>query len=118
MTTNVRTVSAGRRANVSRTQRTQNAFEVKAYLEALRPYSGLLFAVLMILLLVTFKGKLIALVDHQIESVSVHGSLNQVSAQDVSSKISPWLQSSFLTADLVEIKTQVDSLPWVLDSTV
>ncbi|TNC81579.1 MAG: hypothetical protein C9356_08285 [Oleiphilus sp.] len=120
MATNAKVLPRGSGARMLASQSTEsNRREaLSLYLQSIRPYAGLLSGTLLLITLFVFKGHLIAMVDHEISSISVSGELNKVSAEQVSSKISPWLESSFLMADLNAIKTQVDSLPWVRESTV
>lgn len=94
------------------------ATELGASLQRVKPYLGLLGAMLMLVLLYAQKSHLIALVDHQISEISVSGELNKLSSTEVSTALQPWLGSSFLTADLDAIKVQVQSLPWVHHSEV
>lgn len=118
MATNARALSANTAARMSRSKSEESTGSLRLYLEAIRPYSAILAALFLFVAIVVFKGHLIALVDHEISSISVSGELKKVTPDQVSGKISPWLNTSFLTADLNEIKRQVDSLPWVKSATV
>lgn len=84
----------------------------------LKAHIGLLLAVCAMLFMYVAKGPLIALVDSKIAEITVQGELQQLSASDVSGKVSPWLDGSFLTADLDAIKAEVESLAWVKAATV
>ncbi|GEM_PF-409239 len=122
MATNVRGSVASRGASFARQNTKAKASgdvsSLVVMLSVFKPYAGILATLFALIVLASFKTELIALVDHNIEQISVHGELNKVDATVISDKISPWLQGSFLTADLNEIKAQVDSLPWVKSSTV
>jgi cell division protein FtsQ len=119
--TNIRSSVASRGASIvsqSKMKKLPSVGSLSVISAVFKPYAGILAVLFIMLMLATFKTELLGLVDHNIEQISVHGELNKVDAGAVSEKISPWLQGSFLTADLNEIKTQVDELPWVKTSTV
>lgn len=120
MATNAKVLPRGRGARMVSSQSADRSARetLSLYLNAIKPFAGLLTGMVLLIALLLFKGELIGMIDHEISSISVSGELNKVSAEQVSSKISPWLESSFLTADLNAIKEQVDSLPWVRESTV
>ena len=121
MATNIRSSVASRGASIvsqSKMKKLPSVGSLSVINAAVKPYRSILAVLLVMFTLATFKTELLALVDHNIKQISVHGELNKVDAAVVSEKISPWLQGSFLTADLNEIKAQVDELPWVKTSTV
>lgn len=118
MSTNVRTSSITRGASVMRDDAAGSGFSLVDMLKEIKTHLSLVMGLSLMLGLYLSKGYLVALIDHEISEITVQGELRQLSSGDVSSKVSPWLESSFLTADLEEIKAEVDSLPWVYRSTV
>lgn len=118
MTTNVR-AGALTQSAAGRTRRS-NAQEATlgSFLAPIKAHLSWVIALSLLLAMVASKEYLLALIDHEITEISVSGELKHVSSGDVSAQVSGWLNSSFLTADLQEIKAQVDSLPWVNNSMV
>lgn len=64
------------------------------------------------------KGWVLGAIDHEIEQFQVHGELQNLDTMTIEKKLSTWLGSSFLTADLEEIKADVEALAWVHKATV
>lgn len=89
-----------------------------SWLDRVRPYFGLIVALLIMLILYLEKGRLIAFIDHDVSEVRVTGELAPLTHGSIQSQVQPWLESSFLMADLSEIKKEVVALPWVFDSQV
>ena len=90
----------------------------RAFVFGIKPYLGIIGAFVLMALLYAQKSHVIGLIDHQISEISVSGHLNKLTDADISAKLQPWLESSFLTADLDQIKADVQALPWVYQSTV
>lgn len=84
----------------------------------LKTYSLWFLAALMIGLLSWQGHKLIALFDHPIERIEVQGQFEQLDQKSLETALSGWVDSSFLGANLVEIKETVEALPWVRTATV
>jgi len=72
----------------------------------------------LVVVVMTQRQFLLALVDHNIVEIKVFGELNHLSSKQIESRLETYLQTSFLTADLQQLKADVESLPWVYRSTV
>lgn len=64
------------------------------------------------------KAWLLSAIDHEIEQFQVHGELKNLEVREIETQLSAWLGSSFLTADLEQIKADVEALEWVHRATV
>jgi len=120
MTSHSRAQAVGRGASMldSKHEAGMGLSELKQGLLAIKGHLTLVVALSVLLGLYFGKGALIALIDHQISEITVQGELRQLDQHTISSKVTPWLESSFLTADLELIKSEVESLAWVEQSTV
>ncbi len=68
--------------------------------------------------LVLQKNRIVALIDHEIDLISVQGELNHLGSAEVSERLAGLLNTSFMLADLEAIKQEVLSMPWVHQATV
>ena len=83
-----------------------------------RSFKATFVIAVFIAFLLSPKAWLFAAIDHEIEQINIHGQLTNLDVSDVNQKLSGVLGSSFLTADLEQIKQDVESLAWVKHATV
>ncbi len=62
--------------------------------------------------------RLIAVFDHPIKHVEVSGAFKNLDVSELSAALQPWVDSSFLSADLQEVKELVEGFAWVKLATV
>jgi len=76
-------------------------------------------ALLAILLIVNAQKQwFLQLIDHEITTINIKGELKQVTKIQVEQALPAVIGSSFLMADLDDMKLKVEALPWVSDATV
>tara|TARA_R110002072_G_scaffold90500_3_gene202387 strand:+ start:15642 stop:16430 length:789 start_codon:yes stop_codon:yes gene_type:complete len=81
-------------------------------------------SVLVLVLLLTFivligeRQKLVLLIDHPIDKMSVAGEFKYQSPEGLKRHISHFIGQGFLSADLEDMKRYIESLPWVYQATV
>jgi len=84
-------------------------------------FKRLIFVLIFFVIALTFTSQkqwLLQLVDHEISQIKIEGDLYNLTQPLIESVLPELIGSSFLTADLVGIKAQVEALPWVDHATV
>jgi len=81
--------------------------------------TAVLFGLLVFAVLVSMQRQFfVSMIDHEITQINVHGELSHLNVERIENRLGAILGSSFLMADLLQIKSQVESLPWVFSCTV
>ena len=81
---------------------------------------GMLVLVLLIsaIVLINEKDKLIQLVDHPVERMSIVGQFSYLDSEQLKEHVSRFIGEGFLSTDLDAVKEYIELLPWVYQVTV
>lgn len=60
-----------------------------------------------------FGDKLFSVFDHPITKITVQGQFKHLDRQSLEQSLTPWLESTFFSADLIQVKTLVEQNAWV-----
>lgn len=82
-----------------------------------RAVLGLVILVIMIVL-VSEKDKIVQLMDHPIEKMSVVGQFSHIDSEQLKKHLSRFVGEGFLSADLDAVKEYIELLPWVYQARV
>ena len=77
-----------------------------------------LVVLLTLVVLVGERQKLVILIDHPIDKISVAGEFKHQSSEELRSHVGHFIGQGFLSADLEAMKRYIETLPWVYSATV
>lgn len=82
-----------------------------------RSVLGLVILVVVIIL-VSEKNKIVQLIDHPIERISVVGQFSHIDSERLEAHVSYFVGEGFLSADLDSVKEYIELMPWVYQARV
>lgn len=98
----------------------QNVDEVarEHFMRMLKRSVLVLVVLLTLVVLVGERQKLLILIDHPIDKMSVAGEFKYQSPEELRDHVSHFIGQGFLSADLEDMKQYIEALPWVHSATV